>query len=70
VPASPDVDAWPWPIKIYALAGSSVEGGRGDPLRRKTQKKPLLELLQAQIAYGGTDVAVSVDRIALARCRG
>ena len=46
MPASPDVDAWPWPIKIYALGGFRVlKAGEEIRFARKTQKKPL-ELLR------------------------
>jgi LuxR family maltose regulon positive regulatory protein len=59
VPASPDAEAWPWPIMIYTLGGFRVlKAGEEIRFARKTQKKPL-ELLQALIAYGGGDVAVS-----------
>jgi len=59
VPGSSDLDTWPWPIKIYALGAFKVVKN-GDEIRfpRKMQKKPL-ELMQALIAYGGTNVAVS-----------
>jgi LuxR family transcriptional regulator, maltose regulon positive regulatory protein len=58
VPESPDVDTWPWPIKIYTLGAFRVLTNDEEiRFARKTQKKPL-ELLQALIAYGGADVAV------------
>ena len=58
-PVSPDVEAWPWPVKIYTLGGFSVlKEGAEIRFKRKTQKRPL-ELLQALIALGGTEVAVS-----------
>jgi ATP/maltotriose-dependent transcriptional regulator MalT/DNA-binding SARP family transcriptional activator len=58
-PPSLEVDAWPWPIKIYSLGHFSVIKD-GEPIRfaRRTQKRPL-ELLQALIAFGGIEVAVS-----------
>jgi LuxR family maltose regulon positive regulatory protein len=50
---SPDVDPWPWPVRISTLGGFTlvVEGA---PLRspRKAPKKPL-ELLKAVLAHGG-----------------
>jgi LuxR family transcriptional regulator, maltose regulon positive regulatory protein len=56
---SPDVDAWPWPIRIRTLGGF-VLAVDGAPLRspRKAQKKPL-ELLKALIAQGGQAVSAS-----------
>src|SRR4029077_12351618 len=58
-PPSLEVDAWPRPIKIYSLGHFSVLKD-GAPIRfaRRTQKRPL-ELLQALIAFGGIEVAVS-----------
>jgi LuxR family transcriptional regulator, maltose regulon positive regulatory protein len=56
---SPDVEAWPWPIKVRTLGGFALAID-GAPLRspRKTQKKPL-ELLKALIAQGGQAVSAS-----------
>jgi DNA-binding SARP family transcriptional activator len=52
-------DAWPWPIRIRALGRFSVvKDGVEVSFGRKTQKRPL-DLLQALIALGGVDVAVS-----------
>ena len=52
-------DAWPWPIRIRALGHFSVvKDGVEVSFGRKTQKRPL-DLLQALIALGGVDVAVS-----------
>ncbi|HWW32449.1 MAG TPA: BTAD domain-containing putative transcriptional regulator [Steroidobacteraceae bacterium] len=50
---SPDIDQWPWPIRIRTLGGFSLAVD-GAPLRsqRKAPKKPL-ELLKAVIAQGG-----------------
>jgi DNA-binding SARP family transcriptional activator len=50
---SPDIDAWPWPIRIRTLGGFAL-AVEGAPLRspRKAPKKPL-ELLKALIAQGG-----------------
>jgi DNA-binding SARP family transcriptional activator len=58
-PPSPGDDAWPWPIRIRALGRFSVvKDGAEVSFGRKTQKRPL-DLLQALIALGGVDVAVS-----------
>jgi LuxR family maltose regulon positive regulatory protein len=56
LPPSPDVEAWPWPVKIYTLGRFSVEID-GGPLSfpGKSQKKPL-DLLKALIALGGREV--------------
>jgi DNA-binding SARP family transcriptional activator len=56
-PPSPDVEYWPWPVRIYTLGRFSLvvdgqpvaEAGRG-------QHKPI-ELLQALIALGGRQVS-------------
>jgi LuxR family transcriptional regulator, maltose regulon positive regulatory protein len=58
VPDSPpvDVEAWPWPIKIFTLGRFEVLLD-GEPVRfsRKVQRKPLA-LLKALIAFGGRTV--------------
>lgn len=56
---SPDVDAWPWPIRIRTLGGFGLALD-GAPLcsPRKAQKKPL-ELLKALIAQGARAVSAS-----------
>jgi len=50
-------ESWPWPIRIHALGGFTVQR-RGEPLtlEGKTQKKPM-ELLKVLIALGGRGVA-------------
>jgi LuxR family transcriptional regulator, maltose regulon positive regulatory protein len=50
-------DDWPWPFKVYVFGSFQVLKGDA-PIRfsRRTQKKTL-ELLQALIAFGGTEVA-------------
>ena len=50
-------DDWPWPFKVYVFGAFQVLKG-DTPIRfvRRPQKKPL-ELLQALIAFGGTEVA-------------
>ena len=58
VPESPpvEVEAWPWPIKIFTLGRFEVLRN-GEPVRfaRKVQRKPLA-LLKALIAFGGRSV--------------
>jgi ATP/maltotriose-dependent transcriptional regulator MalT/DNA-binding SARP family transcriptional activator len=58
VPESPpvEVEAWPWPIKIFTLGRFEVLR-TGEPVRfsRKVQRKPLA-LLKALIAFGGRTV--------------
>jgi ATP/maltotriose-dependent transcriptional regulator MalT/DNA-binding SARP family transcriptional activator len=58
VPESPpvEVEAWPWPIKIFTLGRFEVLRD-GEPVRfaRKVQRKPLA-LLKALIALGGRTV--------------
>ncbi|HEX4329104.1 MAG TPA: hypothetical protein VH105_20100, partial [Burkholderiales bacterium] len=55
-PPGPEVEAWPWAVKIYTLGNFRVVI-EGEPLtfNGKAQKKPL-ELLKALIALGGRDV--------------
>ena len=50
---SPDIDVWPWPVRIRALGGFALTVN-GAPVHsgRKTPKKPL-ELLKALISQGG-----------------
>jgi DNA-binding SARP family transcriptional activator len=58
VPESPpvEVEAWPWPIKIFTLGHFEVMRD-GEPVRfaRKVQRKPLA-LLKTLIAFGGRTV--------------
>jgi ATP/maltotriose-dependent transcriptional regulator MalT/DNA-binding SARP family transcriptional activator len=58
VPESPpvEVEAWPWPIRIFALGRFEVMRD-GEPVRfaRKVPRKPLA-LLKALIAFGGRTV--------------
>lgn len=53
---SPEVECWPWPVRIYTLGRLSVVI-EGEPLifEGKTQRKPL-ELLKAVLAHGGRAV--------------
>jgi len=55
-PANPDLEQWPWPVKVYTLGrfgllvdDRPVESGR------KVQQKPLA-LLKTLVALGGRDV--------------
>jgi ATP/maltotriose-dependent transcriptional regulator MalT/DNA-binding SARP family transcriptional activator len=51
-----EIEAWPWPVKIYTLGRFAIEKN-DQPLTfgHKVQRKPLA-LLKAIIAYGGHDV--------------
>jgi len=55
-PPSPDLDLWPWPVKVYTLGRFEVVLD-DEPLRfsHKTPRKPLA-LLKALIALGGAEV--------------
>ena len=62
-PRSPELDAWPWPLRIRALGTFEVqrEGAETDaepPAGKKKPKKPF-ELLQYLIAHGGASVPVA-----------
>ena len=55
-PSAPDLEKWPWPVKVYTLGRFSlVVDGKTLPSARKTRQKPLL-LLKALIALGGREV--------------
>jgi DNA-binding SARP family transcriptional activator len=55
-PSAPDLEKWPWPVKVYTFGRFSlVVDGRTLPYARKTRQKPLL-LLKALIALGGREV--------------
>jgi DNA-binding SARP family transcriptional activator len=55
-PSAPDLEKWPWPVKVYTLGRFSlVVDGKVLPPARKTRQKPLL-LLKALIALGGREV--------------
>ena len=55
-PFAPDLEEWPWPVKVYTLGRFSlVVDGKVLPPARKTRQKPLL-LLKALIALGGREV--------------
>jgi DNA-binding SARP family transcriptional activator len=55
-PANPDLERWPWPVKVYTLGrfGLLVED-RAVEFSRKVQQKPLA-LLKALVALGGREV--------------
>ena len=56
-PPSPDVESWPWPVRVYTLGRFALHEN-GAPIRSsgKAQKKPL-QLLKVLIAMGGRGVA-------------
>jgi DNA-binding SARP family transcriptional activator len=54
--ALPQPEAWPWPLKLYALGGFELlKEEKPLPFPRKVQHKPLL-MLKALVALGGKDV--------------
>jgi LuxR family maltose regulon positive regulatory protein len=62
---SPDVDPWPWPIRIRTLGGFSVSvEGVAPAAGRKAQKKPL-DMLKYVIAQGGREVSAAALEAAL-----
>jgi LuxR family maltose regulon positive regulatory protein len=51
-----DIEAWPWPVKVYSLGEFRIEvDGLALTFSRKAPKKPLA-LLKAIIAFGGRNV--------------
>jgi LuxR family maltose regulon positive regulatory protein len=55
---SPEIEDWPWPVRIRALGGFSLEvEDRPVSFSGKAPKKPL-ELLKALVATGGTNVDI------------
>jgi DNA-binding SARP family transcriptional activator len=56
-PANPDLEEWPWPVKVYTLGrfGLLVDD-RPVEYGRKVQQKPLA-LLKAVVALGGREVS-------------
>lgn len=56
-PANPDLEQWPWPVKVYTLGrfGLLVDDHPVE-FGRKVQQRPL-SLLKAVIALGGRDVS-------------
>jgi len=56
LPASPDVEDWPWPIRIETLGRFALyKDGKPVAFAGKVQQKPL-ELLKAVVALGATEV--------------
>lgn len=57
VPHPPDLEDWPWPVKVYTLGRFEllVEGNCPDYSRKIPRK--VLALLKAIIAFGGIDVS-------------
>lgn len=52
----PDLEIWPWPVKIFCLGGFSIEiDGKSPVFGAKTPRK-LLSLLKAIVAHGGREV--------------
>lgn len=59
VAPSPDIENWPWPVRVYCLGRFSVVTAQSTiEFDGKAQKMPL-QLLKAIIALGGRDVAIS-----------
>jgi ATP/maltotriose-dependent transcriptional regulator MalT/DNA-binding SARP family transcriptional activator len=58
-PDTPEIELWPWPVKLYLLGRFSVVI-ENTPLKTsgKAQAKPL-ELLKALVACGGREVAAA-----------
>jgi len=55
---SPELEDWPWPVRIRALGGFSLEiEDRPVSFSGKAPKKPL-ELLKALVGTGGTEVDI------------
>jgi len=62
-PRGPDVEAWPFPVRIYTLGGFRLERrGRAVDLRGKARTRPL-DLLKALVALGGGE-RVPAERLA------
>jgi LuxR family transcriptional regulator, maltose regulon positive regulatory protein len=55
-PPSPDIENWPWPVKVYALGRFELlVDGESPEYSRKVPKK-VLALLKAIIAFGAQEV--------------
>jgi DNA-binding SARP family transcriptional activator len=55
-PPSVEIEAWPWPVRVYTLGNFAVvRHDRPLTFTHKVQRRPL-ELLKALIAFGGRDV--------------
>jgi len=56
-PGQPDLERWPWPVKVYTLGRFALQREEKTvEFSRKVQQKPL-KLLKALVALGGRDVA-------------
>lgn len=63
----PDLQQWPWPIRVRTLGGLRIEiGGQALAFKGKVAKKPL-ELLLFVIASSGSDVSLATAAFALWR---
>ena len=59
LPESPDLEHWPWPVKIHTLGRFEVlKGGELLRFEGKAQRKPI-ELAKMLIALGGRDVSAN-----------
>jgi len=59
-PPSVEIEAWPWPVRVYTLGNFAVvRDDRPLTFTHKVQRRPL-ELLKALIAFGGRDVREDV----------
>lgn len=56
-PPAPDLQAWPWPVRMQVLDGFTVTiDGDAQALRRRKSPHRLLELLKALVGMGGHEV--------------
>jgi ATP/maltotriose-dependent transcriptional regulator MalT len=56
-PPAPDLEAWPWPVRLCVLDGFSIEiDGDAHAWRRRKSPQRLLELLKAVATMGGREV--------------
>jgi LuxR family transcriptional regulator, maltose regulon positive regulatory protein len=59
LPESPDIENWPWPVKIYTLGRFEVlKDGEVLRFEGKAQRKPI-ELAKMLVALGGRDVSAN-----------
>jgi LuxR family maltose regulon positive regulatory protein len=57
VPPSPEVEDWPWPVKVFTLGRFSLVLDDAPVNLTGRTRRRTLELLQALVALGGRDVA-------------
>jgi DNA-binding SARP family transcriptional activator len=63
----PELESWPWPIRVRALGGLKISlGGQDLALRGKVARKPL-DLLLFIVASSGSDVSTNSAAFALWR---